>query len=126
MAGHDSMPPKQGLVVVRAVLAAAIRMQQHLRLWLSTGNGHFQRSVYQGLMHAVVHRPTDDGARIGIEHDGQIQPALGCPRVGHVRDPMPVGAIRGEPAIQVIRRNRQIVATALPSKLSAMPSVSAT
>lgn len=62
MAWHDAMAPKQGLVVIGAVLVAKIRMQQHLRLRLSACNGHLQRGVYKRLMHAVVHRPTDDSA----------------------------------------------------------------
>lgn len=106
------MSPKQGLVVVGAVLAATTRVQQHLLLWLTVCHSHLQHRVYQGLMHPVVHRPADDSARIEIEHNGQIQPALGSPHVGHVRDPVLVGAIRGELAIQVIWCNRQIMATA--------------
>lgn len=62
MAGHDSMSPKQGLLVVRAVLAATIRVQQSLCFRLSACNGHLQRGMYQGLLHAVVHCPTDNGA----------------------------------------------------------------
>lgn len=57
IAGHDSMPPKQGLVVVCA-LAATIQVQQHLFFRLSPCNGHLQRGVYQSLTHAVVHCPT--------------------------------------------------------------------
>lgn len=62
MAGHDSMSPKQGLVVVRTVLAATIRVQQHFFFRLSTGNGHFQSSMHQSLLHPMVHHPTDDSA----------------------------------------------------------------
>ena len=112
MAGHDSRSPKQSLVVVRAVLAAMIRMQQHFFFRLSAYNGHLQSSVHQGLLYPVVHHPTDNSAWIGIERNGQIQQALGRPHVGHVRDLVPVGAIRGEMAIQVIRRNRQSMTTA--------------
>ena len=53
------MSPKQGLVVVRTVLAATIRVQQHFFFRLSTCNGHLQRGVYQSLLHAVVRRPGD-------------------------------------------------------------------
>ncbi len=62
MAGHDAMSPQQGLVIVRAVLAATIRVQQYLGLRLSASYGHLQRGVYQGLLHPMVHRPTDDSA----------------------------------------------------------------
>jgi len=37
-------------------------VQQHLFFRLSACNGHLQRGVYQSLLHAVVRRPTDDGA----------------------------------------------------------------
>lgn len=37
-----------------------------------------------------------DGASPNLEHDGQIQPGLGRPHVGHFRDPVPISAIRGE------------------------------
>ncbi len=60
----------------------------------------------------MVHRPTEDSARIKIEHDGQIPPSLGRPHVGHVRAPVPIGAIRGELAIQMVRGNRQSMTTA--------------
>ena len=56
------MSPKQGLVVVRTVLAATIRVQQHFFFRLSACNGHLQGSMYQGLLHPMVHRPTDDSA----------------------------------------------------------------
>lgn len=79
MAGHDPMSSQQSLVVVRAVLAATIRIQQHLFLWLLACHSHLQRGVLQSLLHAAVHRPTNNGARIEIEHDGQIQLALSRP-----------------------------------------------
>lgn len=60
MAGQNSMLPKQGLVVVRAVMAATIRVQQHFFFRLSACNGH--NSMHQGLLHPMVHRPTDDSA----------------------------------------------------------------
>jgi hypothetical protein len=62
MAGHIAKSPKQGLVVVGAVLAATIRVQPHLRLWLAACSSHLQRGLYQGLLHPVVYRPADDGA----------------------------------------------------------------
>lgn len=57
------MSPKQGLVVVGAVLAATIRVQQDLFRRLSACNGYLQRSVYQRLLHAVVHSPADNSVR---------------------------------------------------------------
>lgn len=111
MAG-DSMSPKQGLVIVRAVLAATIRVQQHLFFRLPACKAISRTSMHQGLLHPMMHRPTEDSARIKIEHGGQIPPSLGRPHVGHVRAPVPIGAIRGELAIQMVRDNRQSMTTA--------------
>lgn len=105
------MPP-QCLVVIGAILAATIRVQQHLRLWLPACTGRLQRGMYQSLLHAVVHCPAENGARIEIEHDGQVKPALRSLHVGHVRNPVTIGAIRSELAIQVIRSNGEVVTTA--------------
>lgn len=112
VAGNDTVPPKQSLIVVRVVLAATIRMQQYLRLWLSVCNGHLQRCMYQRLLHAVVHRPTDDGAQIDIEHNRQIQSALRNSHVGYFRNPVTIGTIRSELAILVIRSNGEVMTTA--------------
>lgn len=54
VAGHDAMPPQQGLVVVRAVLAAAIRVQQYLFLRLPACHGHLQCGVYARHQAVVV------------------------------------------------------------------------
>lgn len=70
----DAMSPRQGLVVVYAVLAATIRVQQHFFSWLSPWYSHLQRGMYQSLMHAAVHRSIDHLVVNGV--------GLPCPSMG--------------------------------------------
>ncbi|MCY1291426.1 hypothetical protein D9M69_400750 [compost metagenome] len=70
MAGDDAMAPKQGLVVVRAVLAATIRVQQHLFSRLSACHGHLQHGVYQGLLLAQATKLGALNAQLAIARKG--------------------------------------------------------
>ena len=42
----------------------------------------------------VAHRPANHAARVEIEDDGQIEPALSGPDVGDVPGPDPIGRAR--------------------------------
>src|SRR5687768_15504934 len=54
------------------------------------------------------HRPADDHARVNIQHDCQIEPALIGTDVRNIRHPFLVGGIRAELTVQYILRRDKI------------------
>ena len=60
-------------IVGRAILAAAIGMVDQARRRSSENDGAPQGFHCQASFLSVAHRPTDDFARVEIEHDGEIK-----------------------------------------------------
>lgn len=90
------------LVVVGCELCAPVRVQN---------DGPAPRSLPAGHQHgpedelAVLpgrHRPPHDPAPEQVEHDAQVEPALGRVDVRDVGDPFGIGLGRGEVALEVI------------------------
>src|SRR5919202_780740 len=68
---------RQQVAIGRAgVLDAAIRVLDQAWLWPTTLQRHLQGRRGQLRAEMVGHRPTDDLAAVGVENDGQVQPAL--------------------------------------------------
>ena len=72
------------LEVVRAILAAAVRMENTALGWLAQVYGHFQGADRKVLLHPVAYRPTDDAPAEQINDDRQIKPAFGGPDVADI------------------------------------------
>ena len=68
-----------------------------------------QRIELQVGHHPWLDRPADHLAIEQIDHDLQIQPALGGGDVGDVAHPHAIRGLRREVAIQHVRRHRQVV-----------------
>lgn len=79
LAGHglfELMLSEHSSELVRAVLRAAVRMEDHAFGRLAKGDGFVQSLDDQVLFHSSTGRPTDDAAGIEIDHDRQVQPTL--------------------------------------------------
>ena len=83
----DAVRLQQSLAVVRAILAAAIRVLNQTGRWAAKGDSAPQRIEGQVLLQPVARCPSDDAAGVEIEHNGQIEPALGCPAAGYLTEP---------------------------------------
>lgn len=64
------------LVLMRGVLAAAIRVMQHLAFGPLTAVSLPKRLQYQFLRHALARVPANDLAGVQIHHARQVQPAF--------------------------------------------------
>ena len=91
------------------VLASAVRMEQHPRLRPTAEPRHRQRVQHQVGRHPRLDRPADHLAVEQVDHDCQIQPALGGGDVGDVAGPDPIRGFRHKVAIQHIRCHRKAV-----------------
>ena len=54
------------------------------------GGGHVERGDDQVGALLLAHGVSQDSARVRIAHGAQVDPALGAPQVGEIRDPHPV------------------------------------
>jgi len=90
-AAGDAVLAEQPLVSACRVLAAAIRVMEQPRHGLPMRQRHGEGPV--GSIHGqpMAHRPADHGTRVPVEHQGEIEPALRRPNIGHVPGPHPVG-----------------------------------
>jgi len=95
------------LIVVRAILATAIRMEKAAFWRLAQAHRHIQRPDRQILLHPVADCPANDATAMEVENDGKVEPALRRPDIGDVACPFTVGRIGGKIAIQPVRRNTQ-------------------
>ena len=76
------------------------------RRWLATGHRHPERVDDQLGLEVIAHRPADDAATVGVEHDREKQPALTGRQVGDVGEPELVRPSSGEAATDEVRRRR--------------------
>ena len=88
----DAVAAQLGLVIDRAVLAAAIGMVDQPLGRTPHGESGLQGSDRQPAVQAVADRPADDPPREQVDDDGEIDPALPCPHVGDVDAPLLVRA----------------------------------
>ena len=89
----------------RTVLAATIRVVDAPLRRPAQGDGHVQGADRQILLHPVAYGPSDHPARMQVEDDGQIDPALPRPDIGYVTSPFLIGLARSKVLIQEVRRD---------------------
>lgn len=66
----------QLLIIVRSILAAAIRMEKAALWGLAQARRHIQRPDRQILLHPVADRPANDAATMQVEDDSKVEPAF--------------------------------------------------
>ena len=79
------------LIIIRAILAAAIRMEKAAFGRLTQAYRHVQRPDRQILFHPVTDCPPDDAAAIQIKDNSKSEPAFRGPDVSDVASPFLVG-----------------------------------
>lgn len=72
------------LIIVRTILATAIRMEKAAWRRIAQAHGHVQRPDSQILLHPVADSPAHNAAAIQIKDDSQVEPSLGRPDIGDV------------------------------------------
>src|SRR5271169_3653935 len=88
---------------VDSALAALVAMvDDFLRPTLA--NRHRHRVQHQLGAQVVCHRPADDLAAPGVEHDGQIEKSCCCRHIGDIGDPQLVWSGRAEVAVDQVGR----------------------
>ncbi len=85
------------------VLRPAVGMMQESFRGLSVPQRHRQRFMGQRLREPTAHRPGNGPARVQIQHNGQIQPALLGPDIGDVPRPDPIRRGHGKLTIERVR-----------------------
>ena len=93
------------LVVVGAVLAAAVAVEDAAARRGSQGDGHLQRPNRQIAFHAIADGPADHAPRMQVQDHRQIQPSLAGPDVTDIACPFLVWSICCELTIQQVRRD---------------------
>jgi len=79
------------LEVLRAILAAAVRVKNAALGWLAQVYGHLQRPDRKVLLHPVADSPTNHAPAEQINDNCQIEPALGGPDIADIACPFLVG-----------------------------------
>ena len=87
----------------RGVLRTLIGVMDHPSGW-SPQQRHVQGIKHQLPGERAGHRPADDAAAKGVEHDGEVDKARPGRDVGNVGDPQPVRRLRGEVALDQVGR----------------------
>ena len=100
---------KDLLIVVRKVLASAIRVMNAALWWPAQGNRHVEGADRQVFLHLVADRTTYHPAGMQIKYDRQINPALPRPDIGDVAGPFLIGLARREILLQEIWRDVECV-----------------
>lgn len=93
------------LVIMRAVLAAAIRVMNASLGRLTQRHSHLQCPDCQVALHPVAYRPANDTPGMQIEDDRQVEPAFSGPDIADVARPFPVWLICTEVPVQKVRRD---------------------
>ena len=105
----EAMLAQDFLVVMRAVLAAPIRVV-NAALWRSSErNSHVQSTYCQVAFHAIAHRPADDAPRMQVQDHRQVQPAFTGPDIADVTCLFLVWRFRHEVTIQQVWRDVELV-----------------
>ena len=60
-------------------------------IWLTPAQRRVQRALGELLVHRLAHRPANELARVHVQHQRNVQPALVGGHVGHVGQPFLVG-----------------------------------
>lgn len=90
------------LVVVRAVLAAPVRVMNAAFRRSTQGDRHLQGPDREVFLYTVADCPADHAPGMQIQNDGKINPALTGPDVAYISRPFPVGPVCLESLIQQV------------------------
>jgi hypothetical protein len=85
-------------------LAALVGVVDHAWARCAGEHGHLEGLDHQFGPHVVGHGPAHDPSAVGVDHDGQIEPALPGAVLGDVSDPQSVRPVRGEVTLDKVRR----------------------
>src|ERR1700682_6132685 len=95
-----------GLIVDRAILAAAVGMVDQPGQRTPRQKRSAESSQGQIPMQTITNRPADDTAGEEVDDDGQIQPSFAGPDIGDVCSPLLVRPLGREVLIDDVRRDR--------------------
>ena len=87
------------LEIVRAILAATIRMENTTRRRIAQSHSHIERFDCKVLLHPVARGPANDASAEQIDDDSQVKPPLVCSDVANIACPFPVGSVGHEIAV---------------------------
>ena len=76
-AAHRDLEPmlaQDFLIIMRAILAAPVRMMDAAFRWRTECDGHFQCPDRQIAFHAIAHRPADHAPGVQVQNHREIQP----------------------------------------------------
>ena len=99
------------LIVVRTVLANAIRLVNAAPKRCPECDGHVQRPDRQVPFHPIADRPADDAPAVQVQGHSQAKPALTGPNVADITRPFLVWCFSHEVTIQQIRRDIELMVT---------------
>ena len=99
------------LILIAGVLAALVGVMEELVGWAALKDRHFEGFLGQFIGHVLVHRPADQAAGEPIQHTGQIQCCLIGVNGGNVHQPLAVGRIRREIAVQQVTHRALLAVT---------------
>ena len=99
------------LIVVRSVLATAIRMMNVALGWLPERNCHLQDSDREIALHTIAHGPTDHPSRMQAQDHSEVQPAFTRPDIADVASPLLVWCISVEVTVQQVRCDIELMIT---------------
>src|SRR5665647_2188317 len=100
------MSTQFGLIVHRAILAAAIGMVDHALRGTSHHEGFPKSGESEIAVQTITDSPADDAPGEQVDDDGQIKPALARPDIGDVGSPFLVRHRRGEVLVDDVGRYR--------------------
>ena len=102
LAGHGGHHPvfrQLFLEIVRAILAAMIRVENTARQRIAQSHSHIERFDCKVLLHPVARGPANDASAEQIDDNSQVKPPLVCPDVANIACPFPVGSVGHEIAV---------------------------
>ena len=79
---------QKSLELVARILAALIRIMQQSVCLAAPPDGHHQRVHDERGIALRLRRPADDATREQVKDGGDVEPALGCPGIGSLIDPL--------------------------------------
>src|SRR4051794_22687270 len=129
LAGHrdqDAVLCELGLIIDRAILAAAIRMMHQPCCRTAHCEGFAQSGKSQLAMQPVACCPADHPSCEQVDNDGEVQPAFAGPDIGDVYAPLLVGRGCGKVLIEQVRRDRPgVMAVRGPLEPPLLPTLQA-
>ena len=97
------------LIVMGTILTASVSVMNATLWWVAKRHRIVQGLQCQVTFQAIADGPTDDPARMQINHHCQVQSALSCPDIGDVTCPLLIWLISMEVPVQPVWRNVEVV-----------------